>query len=144
MTISLRHFAFVLFATLCSPAVTAYEQTFEEKARHFADDRYRDLRLLIDGKEPVPQPNIAPELSCTALYQRRVALQNQLNDYKPPYWSDARNQTAVFLGTIWTPAFYFLGYSAITGYLDEMHQIDPQSEIDALRQASAAQRCFER
>ncbi len=134
----------ILVALTSTFAAAAAELTFEQRARLFAEDRYNDARTLINGprhSEPAP---IDPAAGCVALYERRVALQRSLNDHNPAYWDDPRNQTAVFLGTVWSPAFYFLGYSAVTGHLDTLSTTDPRAEIDALRQASAALRCFER
>ena len=62
----------------------------------------------------------------------------------PPYWDDQRNQTAIFLDAIWTPALYFLSYSAITAHLDQINDIGPMAELEALSRASAQRRCFEK
>lgn len=134
-----------ILATLSNafPAFAA-EFSFEQRAREFAANRYDDARTLINGPQLVTPPPIDPAAGCVALYERRMFLQRTMSDRNPAYWDDPRNQAAVFLGTIWTPAFYFLGYSAVTGHLDELSANDPLAEIDALRRASAALRCFER
>jgi hypothetical protein len=134
-----------ILAALSGPfAVSAAELTFEHRARLFAEDRYDDVRTLLNGPRQSTPPPIDPAAGCVALYERRVSLQRTMNDQNPAYWDDPRNQTAVFLGTMWSPAFYFLGYSAITEHLDTLSNTDPRAEIDALRQASAALRCFEK
>ncbi len=139
------HTLVALVAALFSPySALAAELNLEQQARQFATDRYNDARTLINGPQLRPAPPIDPAAGCVALYERRMALQRTMNDRNPAYWDDPRNQAAVFLGTVWTPAFYFLGYSAVNGHLDELSADDPQAEIDALRQASAALRCFER
>ena len=134
----------ILAALFSSCAVSAAELTFEQRARMFAADRYDDALTLINGPQLGTPPPVDPAAGCAALYARRMALQRAMDDRNPAYWNDPRNQAAVFLGTVWTPAFYFLGYSAVNGHLDSLSADDPQAEIDALRQASAALRCFER
>jgi len=134
-----------LFAALSATfAAVAAEPTFEQRARQFATDRYDDARTLINGPRQTAAPAIDPATGCVALYERRMQLQRTMANRNPVYWDDPRNQAAVFLGTVWTPAFYFLGYSAVTGHLDGLAANEPQVEIDALRRASAALRCFER
>jgi len=122
----------------------AAEPGFDDRARDFANDRVRDVRSLVNGPELPPSPAIDGNIGCIELYQRRVQLERERYDRNPPYWDDPRNQASVFLGTIWTPAFYFLGYSAVTDQLEANTAGEPQGEIDALRQASAALRCFEK
>ena len=134
----------ILAALASTFAVSAAELTFEQRARDFAEDRYNDARTLLNGPQESTPPAIDPAAGCVALYERRVSLQRAMTDRNPVYWDDPRNQAAVFIGTVWTPAFYFLGYSAVTGHLDSLSDTDPQSEIDALRRASAALRCFEK
>lgn len=108
----------------------------------FGERRLDDIKNLIGGPNGHPAPHIAPHQTCQQLYRRRLQLLPQTLDYKPAYWDDPRNKVAVFLGTVFAPAFYFLTYSAFSSYLDEARQIDPRIELDALRQASAQQRCF--
>lgn len=108
----------------------------------FAERRILDIKKLIGGPNGHPAPAIAPYQSCQQLYARRLQLLPKTLDYKPAYWDDPRNQVAVFLGTMFAPAFYFLSYTGVTSYLDAAHQIDPRIELDALRHASAQQRCF--
>ncbi|MDA0824538.1 MAG: hypothetical protein O3C28_19265 [Proteobacteria bacterium] len=122
----------------------AAEHTVTDNVRDFALARYRDGQRLIEGpREPAPA-TIPAGLSCIELYERRLELIRQSDDYKPSYWDDPRIQAAAFIGTIWTPAFYFLGYSAITAHLDELHTTDSRPNLNAIRRASATQRCFEK
>jgi len=134
----------VLVPALSTTPVYAAGERLGVQVSEFVVDRYLDGRRLIEGPTVATPPVIEPNQGCVALYQRRLVLLQQMHDYKPAYWDDPRNQAAVFLGTIWTPAFYFLGHSALTAQLDELSEIDPQTELDALRHASAQQRCFEK
>jgi hypothetical protein len=144
MALIVRCYAILVLVVLSTTTVYASGENIDEQVREFAHEGYRDVRLLIEGPREIPLPFVDPGRSCIDLYQRRVTLMHQMHDYKPAYWDDPRNQAAVFLGTIWTPTFYFLGYSAISAHLDELSDTNPQAELDALSQASAQQRCFEK
>ena len=138
--------AFVV-ACLTGSWVSAAERAVTisaDPALEFAKNRFNDLKKIIVGPNGQPPPDIAPYQTCQQLYRRRLELLPKTLNYKPDYWDDPRNQVAVFLGTMFTPAFYFLGYSGISAYLDAANQIDPRIELDALRHASAQQRCFVR
>ena len=126
------------FAQAAEPAVTISPDPIVE----FTKQRIGDLKKLVLGPNGQPAPHIEPYQTCQQLYQRRLALLPKTLNYKPSYWDDPRNQVAVFLGTMFSPAFYFLGYSGISSYLDTANQIDPRIELDALRHVSAQQRCF--
>jgi hypothetical protein len=125
--------------TTVSSSMSAYRQ----KAERFARDRLGDAHDLLVGPER-PAAMSPTDLDCRALYARRVALIQDRLDYRPTFWDDPRNRTSVFLGATWTPAFYYLGYSALAGYTQANTGPQRQAEIDALRSASARQRCFER
>ena len=121
---------------------TATTNVTADPIAEFAKHRFNDLKKIIKGPNGQPAPDISPFQSCQQLYQRRLSILPQTLNYKPDYWDDPRNQVAVFLGTMFTPAFYFLGYSGVSAYLDAANQIDPRIELDALRHASAQRRCF--
>ncbi|MFT4583953.1 MAG: hypothetical protein ACI915_001702 [Gammaproteobacteria bacterium] len=136
--------AMTTLLSLCLTPLQAAEHTPGENVREFAEQRYHDARRLIEGPRETVPATIPSGLSCIELYERRLDLLRQTDHHKPNYWDDPRNQAATFIGTIWTPAFYFLGYSAITAHLDELNIEEPQSTLNALRRASATQRCFEK
>lgn len=137
----------ILLILLVSCEVSAAESTFTaHPAVVFAQDRARDALRLLEGPQP-PAPRTAPrDLSCTELYERRVTLMRQTRDYRPGYWDDPRNKAAIFIGTIYNPAFYFLAYSGITEYLETARGTadDIRTELDSLRYASAYKQCFVR
>lgn len=110
----------------------------------FGRARFDDARQLVNGARPPAVPAISPELDCRALYQQRVALSRDQLNYRPSFWEDPRSQTGVFLGAVWTPAFYYLPYRAFTDYRANAKAPQVQADIDALRAASAQLRCFER
>jgi hypothetical protein len=45
---------------------------------------------------------------------------------------------------VWTPAFYYLPYRAVTAVTAETRDAQRAAELDALRAASAQARCFSR
>lgn len=141
---------FGLLLLLCgSPLASAQPvwPTAPELARHaeqFAYDRLQDGRRMVLGPHPVTPPSVPAGTSCEELYLRRVALMRGQVDAAPPYTDDPRNRAAVLIGTLWTPGFYYLAFSGIQAYVDAQRKPEAQAEIDALRDASAAQRCFER
>lgn len=144
MLLHLRFVAATLLVVLSITATPALAENVHEKVREFALDRFKDGQRLVTGPSEIPLPAINPDTSCIDLYERRITLRRHLHDYKPPYWDDPRNQAAVFIGTIWAPAFYFLGYSAINAHLEQLDDLAPQTELEALSRASAQQRCFEK
>lgn len=110
----------------------------------FVQARARDARNLTLG-HPAPQPVMPTDLDCTTLYHRRVALmRGQLDDGPTDYFNDPRIGAATFLGAVWTPAFYYLPLRTLQRFQDQQRRPQVQANIDALRAASAAQRCFER
>ena len=141
------HISVVLF-TLFLALACAAEPLFaisitKDDVREFVDGRVADGRTLLDGGyRPIHQP--APtELSCHELYNRRMALASQAHGYRPPYTDQPRNIGAAFIGTLFTPGFYYLGYSALENHLTDRRRRGASAELDALRRASATQRCFE-
>ena len=138
----------IALALLCSTAGAALAQpdwpTVQAHAQAFAADRARDgQRLLLGPRAPAVVPPPAT-LGCAELYARRVALMQQQLDYRPAYTDDPRNQAAVFIGTMFTPAFYFLPFSAIQDYVGADRKVRTERELDALRYAAAAQQCYVR
>ncbi len=110
-------------------------------AAAFARARLDDGRRLLLGP-PAPTPSPAtPELDCAALYTRRVALMQDQLDYRPAWSDDPRNQSAVFIGAVFTPGFYFLPFSGIQDYLDRDRKVRIERELDVLRAAAAARHC---
>lgn len=142
----MRHLSLFLLLLLATAAAQAQPDwpTVQAHAEAFARDRARDGRRLLLGPT-APQVAPAPQdLSCSELYERRVALMRTQYDYRPPYTDDPRNRAAVFIGTIFTPGFYFLPFSAIQDYAGEDRRVRTERELDELRYASAARRCFVR
>ena len=144
MKLFVRFHAIALLVILSTTTAQATGENIADQVREFALAGYRNGRQLINDPREIPLPTIETNRSCIDLYRRRVTIMRHLHDYKPPYWDDPRNQSAVFLGTIWIPAFYFLGYSAVSAHLDELNKLEPQAELEALSRASAQQRCFEK
>ncbi len=138
----------LLPVALMASAFTAFADSPPTDARspaaEFAAARVEDTRSLLFG-HAVPEPGAAPTgLSCAELYERRLALMRTQLDYRPPYSDDPRNKAAFVVGTMWTPGFYFLPFSAVQDYLDADRKTDAENELDQLRHAAAMQQCYVR
>jgi hypothetical protein len=104
-------------------------------------------RLLNEVFYGPDAPAIAVDLdrlSCDDLYRMRTELLRRTYHYVPPYLDDPRNVAAIAVGTIVTPAFYYLPYTAVQGYLRGRQAVAVDAELSALRQASATKDCFSR
>jgi len=136
----------LLMLTLAVSAVQAQPDwpVVQARAKAFARDRAADGQRLLLGPTAPPVTPPPAALSCSELYERRVALMRTQLDYQPPYTDDPRNRAAVFIGTIFTPGFYFLPFSAIQDYVGADRKVRTEHELDALRYASAAQQCYVR
>ena len=135
--------SFVATVAAVETAAPSSMSIYRERAERFARDRVRDAHdLLVGPKRPSAMSPM--DLDCRELYARRVGLIQERLDYRSTFWDDPRNGTSVFLGAIWTPAFYYLAYNALATYTEANAGPQRQAEIDALRVASARQRCFER
>jgi hypothetical protein len=110
----------------------------------FVRERVDDGRYLLFGPHAPTPPSVRAGQSCAELYAQRLRLMQTQNDYTPPYTDDPRNRAAIFIGTIFTPAFSFLAFTGIQAYTAKKHEIQTQAEIDALRHASAQQQCYVR
>lgn len=143
--------ALAVAALLGTPSLQADESganrlaRFEAGAERFARNRATEAHDLLVGPPPRPAVEVPRDLDCQALYRRRVALmQEQAFANKGPFWDDPRNRAAMYIGTAWTPAFAYLPVRAITDFYTAEHAPQRQAEVDALRDQSASQRCFER
>jgi len=104
---------------------------------------YHEIVSLIDGPQRAPFVDHTA-LDCAMLYERRLALYHEHVDTNPAFTDDPRNKAAIFIGTIFTPAFLYLPYSAIMAYRAENARIERVSRIDALAHASAQHDCFQK
>ncbi len=134
----------VVFSNATGAAPTPVIPTVsEEQVRQFARARIVDGHDLLLGPS-VPQPVAPIPGDCRTLYQQRVAMMREQLDYRRPFWDEPRHVATVLVGAVWTPAFYFLPYRALSTTLADERQAGGVAELDALRAAAAAGRCFER
>ena len=142
-----RRLIFVLTSlawVLASPSAPAYHEfrmITEADLHRIAHFVYDEANALINGPQPATFRNYS-QLSCAELYARRLKLYRKDVDTNPTFTDDPRNHAAVFIGLIYTPAFYYLPYSAIMNYRDHAHDVRRESKLDALRFASAERDCF--
>ncbi len=112
-------------------------------AVEFARARAADGYEILLGPSRPRAPEIAAA-DCATLYARRLELTRAGLDHRPTFWRDPRHAGAVFVGAIWTPAFYYLPYRAVAELATSGADAARQAELDALRHSAARQRCFER
>ena len=130
-------------AVEAEPSVPMLEAVEPVQVKQFVQARARDARDLTLG-QAAPQIVMPTDLDCTTLYNRRVALmRGQVDSAPTDYFDDPRSGAATFLGAVWTPAFYYLPFRTLQRFQDQQRRPQVQADIDALRAASAAQRCFE-
>lgn len=128
---------------VCQAEIAVIPTISEQQVREFARARLDDGYQLLLGPS-VPEARLNRAETCHALYQQRQMLMRQQLDYQKPFWDEPRHVAAAFVGAIWTPAFYYLPYRAVAAQLAQEHAGQTTVELDALRQASAELRCFER
>ena len=102
------------------------------------------IEEIVHGPTAPTVPTDLSRLSCAELYRMRTELLRQSYDYVPAYLDDPRNVAALAIGTIATPAFYYLPYTGVQSYLRGRRAIAADAELTALREASAAKDCFVR
>ncbi|MGR8918177.1 MAG: hypothetical protein ACU85V_01060 [Gammaproteobacteria bacterium] len=143
----MRTAGLLLLAILLPPAAGADTAVFptvtEEQLRRFGHDRVEDARELLLGPTP-PQAAAVDSRDCFELYRRKTELMRARLDHEPKFFDEPRHVAAVFTGTIWTPAFYYLPYRAVAATAAAPRRGQVTADLDALRRASAAARCFER
>lgn len=94
-------------------SVWSTPQQARKDVEQFTHHRIGDVRRLVLGPY---QPQIAPvppAQSCRDLYAQRLPLMQAQNDYRPGFTDDPRNRAAIFIGTIFTPAFYYLAFTGV-------------------------------
>ena len=94
-------------AETAAPSTT---EIYRQKAEQFARNRFDDARNFLIGPAR-PEAASPTHMDCRALYTQRVALIRDRLDYRANFWDDPRNRAAVFIGSAWSGAFYYLPYS---------------------------------
>lgn len=113
------------------------------QVKQFVQARAHDARDLALGT-PAPQQVMPTNLDCAELYNRRVAIMRGQVDQEPTdFLADPRIRTSALLGTVWMPAFAYLPFRTVQRFQEQQRRPQIQADLDALRAASAAQRCFE-
>ena len=84
------------------------------------------------------------DLSCRELDERLTKLTPQTYPDSPGFYTDPLRGSAVWVATLWSPAWAYVGY---TGLRDEYRQgriEDVRTEMERLRQLKARRHCYER
>lgn len=80
--------------------------------------------------------------SCNELYIEASALEKQSFSYETD--KGERTQMASAVSTVFAPAFYLLGYSAIQDYRTSIKAKSTFAKIEEVRYQMAEKRCFEK
>lgn len=78
--------------------------------------------------------------SCNDLYMQAVALEKENFSYESG--NGNKTQVASIVSTIFTPAIYYLGYSAYKDYKNDVDSKSSFAKIEDIRLRMAEKRCF--
>ena len=134
----------VVVPTMLLNAAATDDLLEQLEIRYLANrDSNLHFALLTDLRD-APQAVMPTNLDCATLYNRRVALMRGQVDANPTdFMGDPRIRTSALLGTVWMPAFAYLPFRTVQQFREQQKRPQLQADLDALRAASAAQRCFE-
>lgn len=103
----------------------------------------RDARSFILGPSPTLTGFADTRKSCNEIYAEVLNLMPQTYGYAPSYWDDPRNQAGA-LGTVFTPAYFLWGVSAVSHYRQQRRIAEANERWVALQRMSAEKQCFVR
>lgn len=78
--------------------------------------------------------------SCNELYMQASILEKESFSYSVD--SNNTTQVASIVSTVFTPAFYYLGYSAVQDFHKEVRSQAVFDEMETIRYRMAEKRCF--
>ncbi len=82
-------------------------------------------------------------LSCRELEQEMVSLVPQTYSYKPGFFDDSLQGAALWLGSEYKEAYWFVLYGLYFDYQESRRIIPAEDRIEVLRRLKAEKRCFE-
>lgn len=94
---------------------------------------------LVEINKPIKQ-GLYDNRSCNDLYMEALALEKESFSYAAG--NGNKTQVASVVSTIFTPALYYLGYSAYQDYKNEIDSRSTFVEIEEIRFRMAEKRCF--
>ncbi len=86
------------------------------------------------------EENLYDSRSCNDLYMQTLTLEKESFSYAAG--NGNKTQVASIVSTVFTPALYFLGYSAYQDYKTELNAKSAFAEIEDVRFRMAEKRCF--
>lgn len=82
--------------------------------------------------------------SCVELEREMLAITPLTYSYKPGFYDNPYQGGSLFLGTLFSPAFYlFPAYDYYLGYRERARIIPAENRIETLRRLKADKHCFE-
>ena len=95
---------------------------------------------VLQGQQP---ESIYENRSCEQLYLAAGKLENKALNYESDVFNQRNNTVASVVGTVFTPALYFLGYSSYMNFRSEREAHQSNHELDKIRYRMAELRCFQ-
>jgi hypothetical protein len=104
----------------------------------------RSIDLYRESVVPQPNAEIAAK-SCRDLEYELAALQPKTYSYKPNFYDDPVQGTAVWVSAtaFWPLSYGVLGYTGYYEYQENERIYKAQDRIEMLRRAKAEKHCFE-
>ena len=98
------------------------------------------------GLDPASNESLhaAHSLSCPELDDRLTRLEPLTYSDSPGFYSDPLVGIAVWAGTLWSPAWAYVGYYGLREQYQQSRITDIDTEIQQLRQLKAERHCYER
>jgi len=84
-----------------------------------------------------------PDLSCRELDDLLTALAPQTYSDTPEFYRDPLKGSAIWVGTLWSPAWAYLGYAGLQEAYQHNRRNEAGAEMDQLRRLKARQHCYE-
>lgn len=82
-------------------------------------------------------------LTCRELEQELASLTPKTYSYKPGFYDDPIQGTALWIGTTYEEAYWFVLYGLYYDYQESRRIISAEDRIETLRRVKAQKRCFE-
>jgi hypothetical protein len=93
---------------------------------------------LAEINQPIEQ-GLYDNRSCNDLYMQATNLEKETFTNQAGH---KRTQVAAVVSTIFTPALYYMGYSAFQDYKNEIRSNSASAQIEEIRFRMAEKRCF--
>jgi len=144
----LRLISIIILMTSTAVAQSAETKAFSgDELPKKVDQVIQTIKSIDLYREPVvPQPSAEMSTkSCRDLEHELAALQPKTYSYKPDFYDDPVQGTAVWVSatSFWPLSYGVLGYAGYYEYQENERIYQAQDRIEMLRRAKAEKHCFE-